>query len=77
MLFVLSLYGFTFSPWEEEASASKTTGRCQCGNGKFNKTFGPVRLPDVAAGAVQRASLTAPAAPAAWKALRTCEHQTA
>lgn len=61
MLFVLSLYGFTFSPWEEEGSASKTSGRWQCGNGKFNENFGPVRLPDVA-GAVQRASCTVPAA---------------
>lgn len=62
MLFVLSLCGFTFSPWEEESFASKTSGRCQCGNGKFNKNFGPVHLPDVVAGAVQRASCTAPAA---------------
>ncbi|XP_074464139.1 uncharacterized protein LOC141751390 [Larus michahellis] len=38
---VLSLYGFTFSPWEEEGSASKTSGHCRCGHGKFNKTFDP------------------------------------
>lgn len=74
ILFVLSLYGFTFSPWEEEGSASETSGHCQCGHGKFNKSFGPVHLPDVVAGAVQR---TSPAAPAAWKALLTCEGQTA